>query len=111
MNDSIVAPVSAPPIVESTPAAPTPPPVVAPLPAAPAFAEGGMPGGSGGFFKGITITDVGMIALATVTMCMIIYYYRNKIAYIKRDRSQLKQEVEELKINVQTALGPDYKTI
>ncbi len=89
------------PIVEAAPVAPAAPVMAAPPP---------MPAPKVGFFSGITVTDVGMIALASLSFFMIIYYYRNKITYIKKEQAQMKKDVEELKANVQTALGPDYKS-
>lgn len=98
------APVDVPPL-------PTPAPAPAPLPMPPQqFASGGETGIKG-FFKGVSFTEVGMIALATAAMCTIIFYYRQRIKHLKEEKSTVQGTVEELQMNVMNMMGPSYKKI
>lgn len=87
----------------------TPPPTPAPAPT-PMQYQGG---GKVNLFEGITFVDVGMLILATVGMSYVIYYYRSKLKELKQQDSTvtaIKDELKEVKMNVQNALGAKYKS-
>lgn len=89
---------------------PSPAPAPAPSPANPAPAPQYSKGGFlGGVFDGISFTDVGMIALVSVGMFFVIKYYREKINYVKNEKSQVTKDMEEVKTNVQNFLGQGYQ--
>lgn len=98
------------PMPEPAPApapAPMPMPAPAPLPAPESkFSSGGFLGGA---FDGVSLTDVGMIAITACAAFYIIKYYRDRINYLKSEKTQLTKDVEELKANVQLAFGGNYK--
>lgn len=106
------SPNPAPPIPDPTQApAPvyTPPPMPAPAPS-PQQYQGG---GKVNLFEGITFVDVGMLILATVGMSYVIYYYRSKLKELKQQDptiTALQDDLKEVKMNVQNALGAKYKT-
>jgi hypothetical protein len=90
--------------------APMPAPMPAPAPATPPppqFGNGGSPGGK--FFDGVTLVDVGMIALTTTAIIITIYYYHQKIKQVQRDKSVTQTKVEELEANVVNLMAPNYK--
>jgi len=39
----------------------------------------------------------------------MIKYFRDKIEYLKKEKNQVVKDMEEVKMNVQTVLGPQYK--
>ena len=84
---------------------PAPPPVVAS--AAPAsFAEGGV----AGIFSDIKITDIFIVSLVTLAMVYNIYYCRTMIIQARTWKTKEQQQIDELKANMQSMLGPDYKS-
>lgn len=105
-----------PPVMDALPPA-APPAAYTPPPAAPSYSPPAPQYGAGGqtgmkdFFKGVSFTDVGMIALVTACMCTIIFYYRKRIQHLKEEKSTVQKDVEEMKVNVMNALGPNYKRL
>lgn len=99
------------PMPEPAPAPVYTPPAPAPMPApAPQQFQGG---GKVNLFEGITFVDVGMLILATVGMSYVIYYYRSKLKELKQQDPAmiaLQDDLKEVKMNVQNALGAKYKT-
>ena len=85
------------------------PPVATPAPvAAPAYAGGGQP--SGNFFSGLNTTEVLLLGLASATLFCMIFYYRGRIKYIKKEQSEMKDQLDEVKTNVKTAMGEQYQS-
>jgi hypothetical protein len=112
MNPGAPPPVDVPP----TPGFNNPPvdvpPTPAPAPApAPQFGAGGVTGKTGlaKFFDGITLTDIGTIAIITAVGLFAICYYRRRIQHLKEEKSETKKKLEEIEVNVVNALGPNYK--
>lgn len=66
---------------------------------------------SASFFDGITILDIGMISLATLALFMSIYYTRQQIVWLKANKSLIRNEIDEVKLNVKSILGNDYKQL
>lgn len=90
-----------------------PPPPITPVPG-PQFSQGGATSNKTGlekFFDGITLTDIGIIAIVTAVGITAICYYRKRIDYLKKEKSEVKKKVEELEMNVAKALGPNYKKL
>jgi uncharacterized membrane protein len=90
---------------------PPPPPAPPPAPTPQIGAESGKSGFFGDLFDGVTLVDVGIIALVGCTMFFMIKYYREKYSYLKNEKTQMTKDVEELKVNVQSALGENYKAL
>jgi hypothetical protein len=55
----------------------------------------------GGFFEGITLVDIGMLALVSLAMFYSIYASRQAIAYYSNLSNQTKQDIANLKASVQ----------
>jgi hypothetical protein len=64
---------------------------------------------SASFFDGITILDVGMISLTTLALFMSIYYTRQQIFWLRANKSMIRNELDEVKINLKSILENDYK--
>lgn len=77
------------------PPPPTPPPAPGPTPA-PSFQEGGTTSG-GGWFKGVTVMSVGIIALTSLALCYSIYYSRQRIMYLRNEKTKDRADIEDLK--------------
>jgi len=88
---SQVAAPAAPPIQQAAPVY-TPPPTPTPS-----------------FFSGINVGDVLVGAIVFGAMFTIIYYYRKEIKYSKTEKSEIRQQLDEVSQNVQAALGPNYQ--
>ncbi len=122
MPDPIIdAPAPTPaPIVDVNPA-PAPVPAPAFNPATPAFtpapppqpySTGGQTQSIKGFFKGVSPAEVGMIALTAAVMITIGFYYIQRIKQLKEEKkSNVAHDVDELKVNVQTMMGPNYQKL
>jgi hypothetical protein len=94
------------PMPEPTPA-PALTPAATPAPGTESkFAKGGILGSA---FQGVSFTDVGIVAIAACSMFFIIKYYRDRINYVKNEKSQVTKDVEEVKANVMNMLGQNYK--
>ena len=63
------------------------------------------------FFDGITLLDIGMIALSALAIFMNIYYTRKQIFFLKANKSQIRNDIDELKLNVKNLMGDDYKPL
>jgi hypothetical protein len=92
-------PAPAPAIPMGAPAVPATP-MAAPVPVT--MAAGGSTGKPfGGFFEGITLVDIGMLALVSLAMFYSIYASRQAIAYYSNLSNQTKQDIANLKASVQ----------
>lgn len=58
----------------------------------------------GGFFDGITLMDVGMLALVSLTLFYSIYASRQVIADLKTRQDQTAQDISSLKAQVQSIM-------
>lgn len=118
------APVSQPDIVNvaSTPApapAPAPTPAPAPVVAAPsvAMADGGSTtqsvGESGwrGFWSSLNIIEVALLIGGVAALASTIYYFRFKLQQDKMINNELQRQIDELKMNMQSALKGKYKNL
>lgn len=91
--------------------APVVPPVPPTLPTPPAPGSTNAPGyGSGGWLGGISVANVGMILLSSLALMYVIYYNRLAIKSLKSAKSQDRKEIEELKGNVMSFMGENYKS-
>jgi hypothetical protein len=92
---------------------PSPAPAPAPLPApspAPQYSNGSV----GSFFDGVTLTDVGMVAICACAGLLIIKYYRDRINYLQKEKTQTSKDVQEIKTNVQNLIastGGQYRKL
>lgn len=80
-------------------------------PMVPVSSSSSPPNRLGTFFDGITLLDIGMIALSTLALFMSIYYTRQQIFYLKANKSRIGNDIDELKINVKSIMGDDYKSL
>lgn len=93
------APVSAEPIVAS-------PPVTA-------MEQGGSTssGGIKGFFSSLNWVEVGISILTVTALSYLIYYHRFKLKQDKMINNELQRQIDELKMNMQSAMKGRYKTL
>lgn len=91
--------------------APAPAAPAAPAPAAPAPAamqDGGET--TGGFWEGVTILNVGIIALTALALFYNIYYSRQRIFYLRNEKTQDRKDIEALKEEIQSLTARQYQT-
>lgn len=101
------APVAA-PVVETPPANPPMPP--SPYEQAPIMQDGGSVS-SGGFLKSINWLEVGFGILGVAALLYAIQYYRFKLREDKMVNNEMQRQIDEVKMNVQTAMKGKYKGI
>ena len=94
------------PVVQQ-PSPPTPPPSV------PVMESGGSTatGGLRGFFNGINWIEVGFMILGSVALYYTIQYYRDKLKQDRQVRDEHQRQIDEIKMNVQTAMKGKYKSL
>lgn len=93
------------PEVPAAPVVPAAPPV-APVPgnpAAPPVPE------KAAFFKDITLMDVGMIAIFVIAMVASVYSSRQQLLLVRKNSDNTRKDIDELKANVQSAMGAGYQ--
>jgi hypothetical protein len=105
-------------VVQSTPNDPTPQVATPNLPQSNASgggvemkAEGGIINDTKNFFKSISALEVIMTTLGIVAMAVLIDYYRFKRKEDKLANDDMQRQVDELKMNVQSALKGKYQSI
>jgi len=92
-------------------------PVVAPVVEAqptPIMADGGSTldgGGVKGFFSSLNWMEVGFSILGVAALSYVIFYYRFKLKQDKMINNELQRQIDEVKMNVQTAMKNNYKTV
>lgn len=96
------------------PAAPPPPPPVDPGPPAAPPVNPGMPPATGysggGILSGITLVGVGMIILTSLAFFYSIYYHRQAIKDIKATKTTGQNDMDEVKANLKSLMGENYKS-
>lgn len=109
--DPSTMPPGAPDITPAAPAA-----VPAPAPAAPTPVPAPMPVqqatySSGGFLSDISPVKVGMFLLTSLALFYSIYYSRQAIKNLKTTKAQDRKDIDEIKGNLQSVMGENYKTL
>ena len=95
----------------------TPPPMAQPSPApamspTPMMANGGtMQGGIKGFFKSLNWVEVGFMILGATALMFTIQYYRNKLKDDREQRNEQQRQLDEIKMNLQSAMKGKYKSL
>ncbi len=74
-------------------------------------AEGGFISDTKNFFKSISALEVIMTTLGIVAMAVLIDYYRFKRKEDKLANDDMQRQVDELKMNVQSAMKGKYQSI
>lgn len=91
------------------------PPTSSPMATAPAtpMADGGTTptNSGGGFFKSINWLEVGFMVLGAWALMQTIKYYRNKMISDKKEKTETQKQIDELKMNLQSALKNKYKSL
>jgi hypothetical protein len=112
-----IAPINTTPTPNAAPtsqvAAPAPTTPIAPE-TTPIMADGGeMDNGGGikGFFKSLNWIEVGFSILGVAALTYVIHYYRFKLRQDKMINNELQRQIDEVKMNVQTAMKGKYKSI
>lgn len=101
----------------ATPPAPTPAP--APIVATPSvvMADGGTTASSSGdsglkgFLSSLNWVEVIIASLGVAALTYTIFYYRFKLKQDKMINSELQRQIDELKMNMQSAMKGRYKTL
>jgi hypothetical protein len=92
----------------------TPPPTPIVAEATPIMADGGTTesgGGVKGFLKSLNWIEVGFSILGVAALTYVIHYYRFKLRQDKMINNELQRQIDEVKMNVQTAMKGKYKSI
>lgn len=110
METSTSTPVPPAPVPSPAPAAPAVMPEVAVPVAAPVVVQQPVVPPKQGIFDGITLVDVGMIALVSLALFYSIYYHRIAIKKLGA-QSSMQNDIDELKANVKKGLGTEYQTM
>lgn len=91
----------------------TMPNTTAPEPMA-TMANGGQTGSGNSvteFFKSLNLMEVGLSILGVAALIYTIHYYKFKLKEDKMINNDLQKQIDEIKMNVQTAMKGKYKTI
>jgi hypothetical protein len=56
----------------------------------------------GGFWAGVTILNVGIIALTALALFYSIYYSRQRIFYLRNEKTQDRKDIDALKATMQS---------
>lgn len=90
-------------------AQPSPAPVMSPTPI---MANGGTTqGGIKGFFKTLNWVEVGFMILGATALMFTIQYYRNKLKDDREQRNEHQRQMDEIKMNLQSAMKGKYKSL
>ncbi len=111
MEMEVPTPQAAPIPVQSPPVMPVPmqqPPSPAP---AVQFDNGGATNSTASFFKSLNWIEIGFMILGATAMLFTIKYYREKAVTDKANREQTQMQLDEVKMNLQTAMKGKYKTL
>jgi hypothetical protein len=104
-------------VVQSTPNVPTPQVATPNMPQSNAsgggaeMKEGGIINDAKSFFKSISALEVIMTTLGIVAMAVLIDYYRFKRKEDKLANDDMQRQVDELKMNVQSAMKGKYQSV
>jgi hypothetical protein len=79
------------------------------------MAYGGETSSSGGgvkaFFQSLNWLEIGFSILGVATLSSVIYYYKYKLKQDKMINNELQRQIDEIKMNMQTAPKAKAKTI
>lgn len=64
-----------------------------------------------GYFNSLNWVEVGFGILGVAALSYLIFYYRYKLGEDKMINNELQRQIDEIKINLQTAMKGKYKTI
>jgi hypothetical protein len=120
--EPINTPAPSPAPVSTPVATPTPTPAPEPMVAQPMVQSGAMPSTmeSGGatddgsvksFLKNVNWLEVIITSLGLTALIYTIHYYRFKSKEDKMVNNELQRQIDELKLNLQSALKNKYKSI
>ena len=101
-------------VVQATPNMPTPNQVVTPQVTTSSVEtkeSGGFISDTKSFFKSISALEVIVTTLGIVAMAVLIDYYRFKRKEDKLSNDDMQRQVDELKMNVQSAMKGKYQSI
>jgi hypothetical protein len=103
---------SVPPIPAVTPSSTIPNPIEAP---SATMAEGGSLGSSknglSDFFNGWNWLEIGLMTLGVAGVFYTINYYRFRVKADKTENSDIQRQLDEVKMNVQSAMKGKYQQI
>lgn len=68
-------------------------------------------GGIKGFFQSLNWLEVGFSILGVATLATVIHYYKYKLKQDKMINNELQRQIDEIKMNMQTAPKAKAKTI
>lgn len=102
-----------------SPAPPAAPPVSAAAPPAATghttqtmASGGGISSGSwNDFLKSVNPIEVGFMVLGAAALMFIIHYYRQKAILEKNQVPEFQRQLDELTMNLRTAMKDNYKTL
>jgi hypothetical protein len=105
----IGAPAPAPAAAPAAPAMETPPIQTG---GAGSFAEGGATNTNtiSGFFKSLNWLEIGMLILGSIGIYYSIYYHKNKIKQEASIHPKFQKKIDEIEMNLKTAMGKKYKS-
>jgi hypothetical protein len=61
----------------------------------------GASGGGKDFLKNLDWVEVGLGALASLTLYFVIYYYKNKVIFEKMEKSQIQKQLDIIKSDIE----------
>lgn len=104
--DNLNSPITPTPNIDMSQPAPAP---AAPAPVAPVAPvaqqmDFGGPTPSSNWFAGITVVDVGVIALVSLALFYSIYHTRQQIFYLKNHKDKDRQDIDELQADVRSLM-------
>jgi hypothetical protein len=77
------------------------------------MADGGSvdSGANRGFFESLNFIEVGLAILGVASLSYLIFYYRFKTKQDKMINNEMQRQIDEIKMNVQGAMGKKYKAV
>lgn len=63
----------------------------------------------GGFFQGVTIVGVAITTFTFLALFYSIYYSRQRIFYLRNEKTQDRKDIEALKADMQSLMSGQYK--
>lgn len=107
----VTAPVVETPVPAAAPPVAAPAPDFTPAPLPPAIAPAPAKGNfMSRLFEDVSFTEVGFLILGSAAMFTVIYYYRQRIKKMREEENVTYQKIEEVKANVVSFMGPQYKS-
>ena len=92
----------------------TPQPNIAAMDGMNSMENGGTVTNSGSikdFFKSLNVLEIGFSILGVAALFYTIHYYRFKLKEDKMINNELQRQIDEIKMNIQTAMKGKYKSI